>query len=66
MSERTGPGRPLAEAGNPRNKRVEVRTTADRKAAWQRAARLQGVKLTAWIEGLLDAEAARVIAEAEG
>ena len=62
-------GRPhgtTREAGNPRNVRLSMKTTADRKARYQRAARLQGQTLTEWAQQVLDAEAARVITEAEG
>jgi uncharacterized protein (DUF1778 family) len=45
--------------------RMNIRTTEIRKATYEHAAELRGVALTTFVEATLDAEAERVIAEAE-
>ena len=49
------PGRPLADE-TPASGHIHLRVTMERKNAYVRAARLRGMKLTAWIICCLDAE----------
>lgn len=45
--------------------RMNIRTTKERKASYERAAEIKGIPLTAFVEQVLDEAAERVIAEGE-
>ena len=45
--------------------RMNIRTTVERKAFYERAADIKGIPLTAFVEQALDEAAKRVIAEVE-
>ena len=56
---------PITHESTKKDRVCNFRTTAARKASYERAAELRGVDFTAFAEQVLDEAATRVIAEAE-